>query len=383
MSDYLGLNVESDPDVLMDQALGTLALNIPGFIAREAHLEVWVLETVARMIAETRYMFSKVPDGIFRYFGESLVNVPQIEGSRATALTDWVMIDDAGYTVFEGAQVAYRIAGDKLSVFTVQTGFTVEPGQTTASNVVVSAPEIGEAYNNLGPSGLELVDSLAFVSSVTASGSTSGGVDRETDAAYLSRLRNEMSLLAPRFVLASDAAVLAQRIGGVSRALGIDNYDPITNTFNNEKTITVAVVGSDGLPLSNGVKEEVRASLESLREINFIINVIDPNYTEIDVNFVVVVYDGYDTTTVDNAATAAVENYLSPSNWAGGDSLPAKWRTSENVVRYLEVAEVLNRVDGVNYVQTLTINGASSDALLNGVAPLPSVGVVSGSAVND
>lgn len=378
MSDYLGLTVESDPDTLMDQALQTLALNLPGFVAKEAHLEVWVLETVARLNAETRYMFSQVPDSIFKYFGQSLVGVQPIEGARATAVTTWTMINDAGYTIPAGTQLAYRVAGDQLSVFTVTEDHTVEPGQTTASDVTIEAIVDGEDQNGLGPTGLELVDSFAFVSTVTAGDPTSGGLDQETDEAYMSRLRNELSLLTPRFVLASDAAVLARRVPGVARALGVDNYNPTNNTFNNEKMLTVAVVGADGLALDAGVKAEVKTYLESLREINFVLHVVDPTYTTVAAHFNLVALPGYDLTLVHADAKKAVTEYLEPGNWAGGDATPPQWRAGSNVVRYLEVAEVLNRVDGVDYVDRLLLNSVSADVTMSGVAPLPSVGNVSG-----
>jgi len=355
---------------------------IPGFVPKEAHLEVWVIEIIARMTAETRYLFNLVPDSIFRYFGESLLNIPPIEGSYATALTTWTMLDTAGYTIPAGTQVAYRVAGDKLAVFYTIEERVVAPGDISTSGVRIQSPVAGTLLNGIGPAGLELVDSLSYVNTVVAAGPTSGGVDPETNFEYLSRLRDELTLLTPRFVLAADAAVLARRIPGVARALGIDNYSPITATLGNEKMMTLAVVGEDGLPLSAGVKADVEEYLESLRELNFVLYVVDPTYTTVNVTFVVVALPGFDLASIDNAATQAVTEYLSPAVWAGGSETPPSWRTSEKYVRYLEVAEVLNRVEGVNYVDSLTVNGGTANVLLAGIAPLPTVGTVTGSAID-
>jgi hypothetical protein len=382
VTSYIGVSIESDPEVITDEALEALALSRPGFIAKEAHLEVQLLEVVSRMTAETRYLFNLVPDSIFRYFGESLVNVAPVAGAPAKALTTWTMIDTAGYTIPQGTRVAYRVAGDQLVVFFTSEEQIVLPGDSSIAAVFIEALEDGTSANTLGPSGLELVDSLSYVQSVTAAGPTSNGVERETDDAYLSRLRDEMRLLTPRFVLAKDAAVLARRISGVHRALGIDNYDPGDGSSDNEKMMTLSVVGADGLALSTPIKEEVEAYLESLRELNFVLHVVDPTYTTINVVFTVVVNDGYTLADVDDRATAAVAAYLSPATWAGGADSPPTWRTAEGVVRYLEVAEVLNRVDGVNYVQSLTVNTTSSDVNLTGIAPLPTVGTITGTTVN-
>lgn len=52
------------------------------------------------------------------------------------------------------------------------------------------------------------------------------------------------------------------------------------------------------------------------------------------------------------------------------------------MVRYLEVAEVLNRVDGVDYISTLTVNGGTANITLTGVAPLTLAGTVTGTATS-
>lgn len=450
MAGYIGVPIETDPDVLVDEALDTLAANVPGTTPKESHLTTWLIEVCARMNAETRNVGRIVPDDIFRYFGESLVNVLPVQAASATALTTWTMQDNAGYTIDEGTVVAYRVAGDRLVPFETTEERIVAPGSLTALEVPIRALETGTAANGLGPAGLELVDSLSYVTGIAASAATSGGVDLEDDAAYLGRLRDEMTLLTPRFVLASDAAVLARRIAGVHRAIGIDNYEPseiiatagrtnasptitgpaasfvaedvgrtatgagipggatviafvsptqITLSANatstaasfpltlgsrtdREKMVTVAVVSEQGTALSAPVKAEVDAYLQAMREVNFIVHVVDPTFTVIDVDFTVVALPGFALADLDTRATAAVEAYLSPATWAGGGEEPPTWQVNKNVVRYLEVAEVLNRVEGVDYVSVLTINGGGVNVALAGVAPLPTVGAVTGAAVN-
>lgn len=450
MAGYIGIPIETDPDVLSADALDALVARYPGFSPKEAHLEVWVTEVCARMNAETRDVARLVPDSIFQYFGESLVNVAPVLAVSATALTNWTMQDSAGYTVEQGTVVAYRVAGDRLVPFSTLQTIAVLPGATVALGVAIQALEPGASSNALGPAGLELVDSLAFVSSITAVGATSGGVDAETDPEYLGRLRDELTLLTPRFVLASDAAVLARRIAGVHRAIGIDNYQserivatasrtsgsttvtgpsgsfssedvgrtatgvdiPAGSTIATfvsatqitlssaatstaasfaltlgaraarEKTISLAAVDQAGNNLTQLVKNNLSAYLQTMREVNFIVDVVDPTRTVVSVNFQVVAFSEYDLLDLGTRARAAISAYLSPATWAGGGETPPVWRTNENVVRYLEVAEVLNRVDGVNYVSDLTINGAATNVALAGVTPLPTVGAVTGTAIN-
>lgn len=380
MVEYIGVPVETDPDVIAANALDELSDRVEDFNPKEAHLEVQLLEVVSRINAETRFLGQSVPDSIWKAFGTTLVRVPPVLDEHATTVSTWVMVDPAGYTLEDGTTVAFRPAGDTLVPFQVVGDHVVAPGQLTAADIPLRAVEPGAANNGYGPGDLELVDALAYVQEVQATRVTSGGVDAETDDEYFGRLRDEMTLLAPRFVLAKDAAVLARRISGVHRALGVDNYSPITQTFNNEKMITLAVVDEQGQPLSTEKRAEVAAYLDAMREINFIVHVVSPSYTPINVTFEVVAYAGYELGSLAERVRNSLSEYLDPATWAGGDRNPPEWRSEDSVVRYLEVAQVVNATDGVNYVKTLTVNGGTANVSLPGVAALPTLGTLSGTA---
>jgi len=378
--EYVGVPVETDPDTITDAALDALAERVENFNPREAHLEVQLLEVVSRINAETRLLGQSVPDSIWKAFGTTLVRVLPVSDAHATTVSTWTMIDSAGYTLEDGTTVAFRVAGDALVPFQVVGDHVVSPGLTTATDVPLRAVESGAAGNGYGPGALELVDALAYVQEVRATRAASGGVDAETDEEYFGRLRDEMTLLTPRFVLARDAAVLARRIPGVHRALGVDNYNPLTQTFNNEKMITLAVADEQGLALSSEKRAEIAQYLNSMREINFIIHVVSPSYTPINVTFTVVAQAGFELASLAERVRTAVAAYLNPATWAGGDRNPPEWRSEDSVVRYLEVAQVVNNTDGVNYVKTLTVNGGTTDVPLAGVAALPTIGTLTGTA---
>ncbi len=382
MVEYIGVPVESDPEVLTDAALDALVDRVEGFEPREAHLEVQLLEVVARINAETRFLGQSVPDSIWKAFGTSLVRLQPVEDEYATAISTWTMIDPAGYTLEDGTTVAFRVAGDELIPFQVVGDHVVAPGLTTAADIPLRAVELGANQNGFGPGPMELVDALAYVQNVVATRASSGGVDRETDEEYFGRLRDEMTILTPRFVLATDAAVLARRISGVHRALGIDNYNPLDESLGNEKMVTVAVVDEDGQVLSQEKIREVRAYLNDMREINFVVHVVSPTYTTVNVSFSVAAHAGFEVTTLVERVRVALQEYLNPATWAGGDLNPPEWRRQDSVVRYLEVAQVINQTEGVHYVQFLQVNGNTVDVTLSGVAPLPVVGTITGSAFN-
>lgn len=157
----------------------------------------------------------------------------------------------------------------------------------------------------------------------------------------------------------------------------------------NERYVTVALIDELGQPVSVGVKNNVDAYLESLREVNFIVEEIDPQYTTIDVQFTAVARSGYVASEVKASAEAAVTAYLSPVNWGVpnfpiiGDSDIGPFWTNQTVIRIYELATVINEVPGIDYITAGTlqirISGGTfgvTDITIGGPAPLPLSGTV-------
>jgi hypothetical protein len=380
MPGYIDAPIQASADQIIADALDDLAALAPGWVAREGHLEVWMLEVIGRMNAETQTVATSVPVSIFRYYGKSLIGLPAVDAVSATAPTTWTMVDNAGYTIDAGTVVAFRTAGDTLVPFEVVADVVVPPGAlaTADGGVIVRALEPGEAGNGLGPAGLELVTSLSNVANggVVATAASAGGIDAETDDAYLDRLREELQLLAPRPILATDFAVVARRVAGVYRALGLDGYDPAAGTYNHDRTVTVALVDENGAAVAAPVKAAVVALLESEREVNFVVHTMDPTFTNVGTAFTITVRDGYVPADVLASAVAAVNAFVNPATWGGGDEQPPEWFLKTTVFRG-EVYQVIYDVPGVKAVTALTLNGGVVDVALAGAAPLPAnTGVV-------
>lgn len=385
---YFPAPLETDSDALLDQVFEDLQARWPNWEPHDGNLEVVLAAAVVSLIAELRDVASDVPDEILRVVGTQLHSTPAIDAAPATADTTWTVVNDDGYTIPAGAEIALAATGSDTVVFTVTEEVTIAPGATTGT-VPVEALEPGTAGNDLSGAATLLNPLYDWVASIAVVGTTSGGIDAETDEDYLARLVARLQLLAPRPIIARDFAVLARDIAGVARALAIDGYNPATSTFNNERMVAVAVVDESGAALSGPVKGEVDAYLQAMREVNFVVNVIDPTYTEIAVTVSFAVRAGFDPAAVESSVAAALEAYLSPANWGqgiGGDvNAPAEWE-NQTAVRYLEVAQVVNDVPGVDYITDLDIGeegGALStaDVALDGPAALTQPGTLTATAV--
>lgn len=394
MADYVNPPIETDPSALADDSVAEVQARIPEWEAAPAGLATILLEAGAFMAAEGRDVASDVPRAAFRYLGARLHNLPPVEASPASVDSTWTAIDNAGYTIDAGTIVGVRATGDELVLFEVDADVVIPPGSvaTAAGEVALVAQEASAEGNGLGGVGVaaELVDALVWVQSVVLTGVVAGGADAEDDDSYLNRLVDELQLQSPRPILPRDFALLAQRVGGVDRALAVDLYKPADQPSpgdpaetNRERSVTVYAVDADGEPVGPVTKAAVLALLSSMRETNFEVWADDPTYQEVAVDFAATAYPGWDTADVLARATAAVEDYLSPADWGVPPLSEDRQWLPEDRVRYLEVAEVLNRVDGLRRVDSLAIGGeglplGEPDVYLGGLASLPRPGTVTG-----
>lgn len=391
-SSYIPVPVETDPTDLAGEAFDYLGQKVPGWLPAEGNLEAWLVEALAQIAGELRALVALVPDAIFAYYGESILGLPPYPALQANAVTTWTAADAAGYTVDAGTVIAITPPASPTSYgFSVDVAFAIPAGSTTASGIACSALDAGAAANGL-TGAVTVVDQLAFISNVTLDQPTSGGSDAETVDAYLARLSALLTLLSPRPILPQDFAVLAQRtVAEVARAVAIDLYNPGPPIDTNcPRCVTVVVCDSSGEPCSPEAKAAVDATLQAQREVNFLVFVEDPVYTTVDVSFAVISYPGYDPADVAARVIAKLETYLSPATWGVppyGDTSARSWINAP-VIRHNELVAQIDRVDGVNYVVTVTAaasGGALSEAdvALAGVAPMPRPGSINGTATGE
>lgn len=147
-----------------------------------------------------------------------------------------------------------------------------------------------------------------------------------------------------------------------------------------ERAITVFVTDEAGANCSSGVKAQADALLQARREANFLVTVADPGRRTVDVAFTAKALAGYDHATVQAAAESAVAEYLSPAGW-GSQVVQGQPPWAEMThVRWLEIASVINAVEGINYVVTssLLVNGGTADIALPAPAGLPAAGTIAG-----
>lgn len=158
-------------------------------------------------------------------------------------------------------------------------------------------------------------------------------------------------------------------------------------SYENQRTVTVFVLGKNASALTTEQRETLKAYLEERRELNFIIFVEPPSFNEVRATGTVHVLPGYTESAVVANVKLALENYLSaelygnPNGTALGSSTWLNATQAFGVVRYNQLIGVMEAVAGVAYVPSGSTGLAIglgeapgskvADLTLVGPAPLP------------
>lgn len=360
------LPLETDDDAVTRRIIASLTARIPGWERVEGALDVALAEEFGREAALLADRVVELVDLATAGLGASVFGIPPGEATSATlpvtfTLTGPDAVIPAGVVVVDRSgpvEVAYRLEAEHVAA--------------TATPTLTLTAVVPGVAGNATRSGTPLVvaTATATVISAVAAGDASGGMDAEALDSYLTRLSARLSTLRPGGVTAADMAALARSVAGVSRALGLDLYDPAAPGVQTERTITVVPIDAEGRPVSSGVADQVQALLEAAREVNFVVHVATPTYTAVDVVFDAVAETGADPAVVKQAVVDAITDWLHPSRWGAAPDDPGSW-TNAPTVRYLDLVRVAGTVPGVAYLSSLTIDGSAADVTLTGAAPLP------------
>lgn len=378
---YVELPITTDQAALQDDAHEFIQGKVPGYVLDPAHPTTWLIEAAGRMVAVALFQASLMPSANLRTLGETVYGIPRGDGTPATAVTTWTARDTDGHEIPAGTAVLI----DGVP-FTVDLTVTIPAGSssTGTGEVSVTAIDVGTANNGLGAT-VESVDALVWLDTIALVGSTANGTDAQTDEGYQDFVTALLRLQAPRAITAFDFEVFTVYTlngprDGVARATVLDNYNADTSTSGVGGHITIVPIDSVGANCTTAVKNAIAADLGAKRVANLVVHVIDPTRTNVTVGYTVTAYDGFDKTALKAQIDEALASYFDPAQWGvppfGEALLPfrtaSRW-INATTVRYLQVAKVIENVEGVAYIESLTVNGGTADVTMSGVAPLPAL----------
>lgn len=356
--------LDIDPSIIKQRIVAYLqAYMPPGWRLQIGELADLIIEAVSEEAAIQNAVVMQNLVSDLRYIG-LLANCPPIDAIPASATITIEAVPPIGVTrtaditIPAGSVFGLYDATGVLQGFDLTDDVVLAPGATTGTGTVVCETP-GVAGNGLSGTA-QLVQAPGFVTGA-AIGFAGGGKDAELDAVYLQRLAETLTTLAQHAILAPDFAIQARSVAGVYRATAVNllkpgpPYDGAAEATGQEKNVTVAVTDLAGISVGSTIRGNVQTFLESIREDNFVVWVVDAQYNEIDVTVTVGVWPGWDLTDVEARVTAQLTDVsLSPALFGTDPSGSAARWANDPVLRASYLTAGIFSVPGVRYVGSLT-----------------------------
>jgi uncharacterized phage protein gp47/JayE len=368
LSAYVNLRIFdlSDQDIVT-AAIAALQLNLPGWVPREGNSEIVILESIALEVAEGIVAINRLPGAVVQAL-LLLAGVDKDFGAAPTAGATFTMGDTNGYTIPAGTQMYLSLEDGTSVKFLVQIpGLTIPPGSLSGTVPIISDIFTASANGIVAGTRMTLADPLPFIERVELATDVADGTDPETDDQWRDRGVARLSRLSDALVVPRHFEAAALERPEVSRAVGIDLYDPAVgpNPGDNPGHMTVAVLGENGATLSTEAKDLIEQDMESRAVAILDVHVVDVTIVTIPLAVQVHVFAGFDPAIVTQSIKDAINAYVDPLTWTWGGK-----------IRLNEIISLVDRVDGVDYVMATTINGVAGDYTISGAATLPNAGTI-------
>ncbi|HZA72082.1 MAG TPA: baseplate J/gp47 family protein [Propionibacteriaceae bacterium] len=360
----------TDQDIV-NTGLAAAQLNLPGWVPREGNTEVVLMESLALEISEAVVAINRVPGAVVAAL-LLLAGVDKDYGAAPITTVTFTLGDTLGHTIPGGTRL-YLVLDDGTTVtFLVEPpGLTVAPGDDTGTVSVIGDIFTDQANGILAGTRLIMADPVPFIERVELAADVADGRSAETDDEWRDRGVARLSRLSDALVLPRHFEAAALERTEVARAVALDLWDGSGGSPGDDPGhITVAVLGDGGAALSAPAKAAIETDLEDRAVAILDVHVIDVTIEEVAVTVEMRPLDGYDADEVADAVEEAVAAYVNPLTWQWGGT-----------IRLYEVVSLVDRVDGVDYVTEVLIDGLALDYDITGAANLPSADPVTVTAV--
>lgn len=362
VKNYIDLTIyDEDPVEILNQILATGRGLLPNWVPAAGQIEVVLAEAIATRSSELAAAINRLPSAtaevLFQLFG-----LTRSDGVRASATLDLTFSGPT--TLAAGSEFLYVDATSTVAyTFKLASTLVVTSSNLSPTGISVNAANVGSAYNiSVTGSYLTLLQGNSqFVSAAFATDPT-GGINAESDAQFFDRGVNLLASYTTASTTASQIKyyvsankTYANRVEVYDRRRYRDRDTTAANYGYHDGSILVAVgstvstaaSASVQLPVSASNLSDLYSSLDTRTPAGLHIDVMSAELVDIDVNVSLVKKTGAVAGTVETAVKNAIKTYLSPNTWL--------WENQ--TVRRNEIIALIDAVDGVDYVTSLTLDG--------------------------
>jgi hypothetical protein len=365
---YVDLTIfDENPVTILNDMLTTGRGLLPEWQPQVGQIEVVLAEAFAVRSAEVVNAINRIPAATTEVLLQ-LFGLTRSDGVKATATLSLTFTETA--TLPAGTEFLYVNSVTGVSyIFTLDADASLTvtaPAETATGTFAVTAQTVGTAYNfSADGSSLTLLSRTAtFLESASFSVSPSGGKNAESDEAYFSRAVTLLASYTSAATTANQVKYYASANKSYANRVGVFNRrryrdrDTTADSYGFHdgsvlvavgQTVSNAASATAELTVSASNLTDLYESLDERTPSGLTIDVMSAELAEIDVTATVQKKTGYTGSTVQTAITNALKAYIDPN----------AWDFDHSTVRRNEIIALIDGVEGVDYVSSLTMNGKS------------------------
>lgn len=359
-SAYVDLTIyDEQPLTIYNQAVEYARIALPEWTPAPGSIEDAILQSVAQMTGFAAAAINRLPDSMAQVL-LGLLDVERYSGTAASG-TALITFTDAitSHRVPKGTRIGYSLIDEQGTKFYLfETTDAVEG--TESVSVGIQGTTLAEYPALTTDTALRLITPISFVSTVTLDGDLIVGSGPESDADYLQRAVARLASYSSALVLPSqfDAYILST-YSEVTRCKSYSRLNPenpiVDPPAPENGYLTLYACGLSGVALDAELVGIIEADLADRAMAGLTITVEAPTIVDFDVAVEYAIVPGYLHETVDQAIQDSLNTYLHPDYW--------DWDTE---IHYNDLIGRLSKIDGVDYVVSITIEneeGAAADDL--------------------
>lgn len=358
---YLSLEVaDTDPQRIVDDAVAYASTVFPDWIPRNGSTEVVLMEALALGVSDLIYAANRLPGSVVEAI-LGLYDVPRSEGTQATGNVLVTLDDERTTTVAAGSR--FEVPGqDILLEVTTATSVTADDTVT----VPVRTVDATGAANGLAVgTALDIIDAVPYAVAAEVSTALTGGADPESDAAYIDRAGTRLARVTSSLVIPLHFTAYCLEDSRVLRATTVDLYDPNSGNDPGDDlgNVTVYLYGRGGA-LDPAVLTELDDQMTERAASMISVHVENGTVVTQDIDVTVVGLPGFSTDEIRDNITAALQAWMTPTQWEWGKSIVVN-----------DIIAELGQVAGVDYVDSVADPSGTVDLEPNELAQVGTITV--------